>query len=191
MKPPRYPGLFESCVHAIVFQQVSLLAASAIARRLVHALGDRVEHEGVPLFVFPRAEAFLSASEVLLRGAGLSAGKIRAIRNVAEALASGLVDEPTLERASREDAALRLRALHGIGPWSAALILLRGLGRLDVFPGNDSGVRRSLMVAAGRTVDLQPLLDALGLMRGMLYFQLLFARLEAKGALGRPTPLTD
>jgi DNA-3-methyladenine glycosylase II len=78
-----------------------------------------------------------------------------------------------------------LRTIKGIGPWTATLILLRGLGRLDVFPMNDSSVLRNLAFVAGPThLDIDEVLAALGAQRGMLYY-LLLARLELRGDLGR------
>jgi DNA-3-methyladenine glycosylase II len=81
-----------------------------------------------------------------------------------------------------------LRGIKGIGPWSATIILLRGLGRLDVFPGNDTGVASNITLAAGSApLDVQRVLNALGPQRGMLYFHLLLGRLEARGDIGRPS----
>jgi DNA-3-methyladenine glycosylase II len=83
-------------------------------------------------------------------------------------------------------AAAVLCAIKGIGPWTAAVILLRGLGRLDVFPMHDSSVVRNLVLVAGSNepVELEETLAALGRQRGMLYYCLLLARLEARGELG-------
>ena len=60
-----------------------------------------------------------------------------------------------------------------------------GLGRLDVFPGNDSSVAANLALVAGERLDAGPVLETLGSQRGMLYFCLLLARLEARGEIGR------
>lgn len=89
-----------------------------------------------------------------------------------------------LEERSSVDAALLLRRIKGIGPWIAAVILLRGLGRLDVFPGNDSSVAANLQLVAGERLDAGSVLEGLGPQRGMLYFYLLLARLEARGEFG-------
>jgi DNA-3-methyladenine glycosylase II len=60
--------------------------------------------------------------------------------------------------------------------------MLRGLGRLDLFPQNDSGAARSLALAApGIAVDVEAVLATLGPWRGLLYYHLLLARLEARG----------
>ena len=186
VKPPRYPTLWEACVNAIVFQQVSLLAASAILRRLILALGSPLERQGVPLFTFPTAESVLEADDDVLRALGLSAGKLATLRRVGEALASDTLSEALLEERSSPDAAALLRRIRGIGPWTAAVVLLRGLGRLDVFPMNDSSVARNLaMVAGPAPIDTAGTLDALMPQQGMLYYHLLLARLEARGDLGR------
>jgi DNA-3-methyladenine glycosylase II len=189
LRPPRYPLLFEACVNAILFQQVSLQSASAIKRRLTLAIGTRVEHEGVPLAVFPSVQRFLGADDATIRAAGFSAGKLATLRRAGEAIATGALSEAMLEERSSADASLLLRDIKGIGPWTAAVILLRGLGRLDVFPGNDSGVAANLALVAGERIDVGPVLETLGSQRGMLYFTLLLARLDARGEIGKTSDL--
>lgn len=183
LKPPRYPALFEACANAIVFQQVSLRAASAIMRRLILALGTRVESDGVPLAAFPSVEGFLGAADVVIRATGVSAEKLATLRRAGEAIATGAISEAMLEERSSADAALLLRSIKGIGPWTAAVILLRGLGRLDVFPGKDS-VAANLAFLAGDRADAGSIVKTLGSQCGMLYFFLLLARLEARGEIG-------
>jgi DNA-3-methyladenine glycosylase II len=184
VRPPRYPTLWEACVNAIVFQQISLHAASAIMGRLTRGLDEPVEHCGIPLYRFPGPVQVLSAPDSLLRGAGLSAGKRATLRRVAEALGEGALDETHLEKLPSPEIAARLRSIKGIGPWTAVVILLRGLGRLDVFPANDTSVARNLrLVGAPAASAVEPLLDTLGPDRGMLYYHLLLGRLETRGAL--------
>jgi DNA-3-methyladenine glycosylase II len=190
VKPPRYPTLWEACVNAIVFQQLSLASATAIMRRLIVALGQSVKAEGilVPLHVFPPVESFSRASDDLLRQTGLSSSKIATLRRVAEALTSGRIDTAKLEQCKSPSAATILCQIKGIGPWTAAVILLRGLGRLDVFPANDTSVASNIALVSGTaTCDTKSLLDTLGRQRGMLYFYLLLARLESRGEIGRPS----
>jgi DNA-3-methyladenine glycosylase II len=184
LRPPRYPDLFEACANAILFQQVSLHAASAIMRRLLFVLGSEVQHDGVPLVVFPTAERFLDANNTKLRAAGLSASKLATLRRAGEAIATGALTETMLEELPSDDAALLLQGIKGIGPWTAAVILLRGLGRIDVFPGNDSGVQANLTRFAGKRVTAAEVVEKLGSQRGMLYFCLLLARLDARGEIG-------
>lgn len=186
VKPPRYPTLWEACVNAIVFQQVSLFAASAIMRRLLLALAEPFERKGLTLYQFPGFERVLEAKDGTGRAAGLSANKLATLRRVGEALASGALDEEMLEQRNSTDAAALLRQIKGIGPWTATVILLRGLGRLDVFPMNDSSVARNLtLVSRAMPFDVAPALKALGEQRGMLYYHLLLARLETRGELGQ------
>lgn len=191
LRPPRYPDLFEACANAILFQQVSLQAASAIMRRFVLAIGAMAEYDGVPLVAFPRVERFLDTRDAEFRGTGMSAAKLATLRRAAEAIASGTLTETMLEELPSDDAMLLLRGIKGIGPWTAALILLRGFGRIDVFPGNDSGVRASLARVAGMHVSAAHLLEQLGSQRGMLYFCLLLAGLEARGELGKASDVTS
>ena len=185
VRPPRYPTLWEACVNAIVFQQVSLLAASAIMRRMIVALEPSFDVDGRSLYAFPTAEMVLGADDDLLRAAGLSSGKLATLRRVGEALAAGTLDETMLEERASADAAGLLRGIKGIGPWTAAVILLRGLGRLDVFPMNDTSVARNLALVAGSApVDVEGVLHALSPQQGMLYYHLLLARLESRNDLG-------
>ncbi|MEP6989517.1 MAG: hypothetical protein ABJA80_01205 [bacterium] len=190
VKPPRYPGLWEACANAIVFQQVSLRAASTIMQRVIVSAGQSVDVEDMPvrLYTFPTAESVQATPDSVLRSAGLSASKVGALRRVIDALASGALDATTLDGCASHDAAAMLRRIKGIGPWTAAVILLRGLGRLDVFPANDTSVASNIaLVARTAPPDVPRLLDDLGSQRGMLYFHLLLARLEARGEIGRPS----
>jgi DNA-3-methyladenine glycosylase II len=177
LKPPRYPTLWEACAHAILFQQISIYAAAAIMRRAVELLGETVTAGGIRCIAFPPAARWLEASDTVLHAAGISSNKIAHLRSAAAAFAGGTLDEPSLERLSTDEAAQRLRSIRGIGPWSAAVVLLRGMGRLDAFPLRDSGVAGSLSRLAGEThVDQADLLDRLGDVRGMLYYHLLLGR---------------
>ena len=187
VKPPRYPTVWEACVNAIVFQQVSLVAASSILRRMIMALGAPIERDDIALRAFPSVESFQGTSDDVLRSAGLSANKLGALRRVADALLSGALDEASLEERASPDAAALLGRIKGIGPWTATVILLRGLGRLDVFPMNDTSVAANLafVAATAAPIDVDRVLASLGPQRGMLYYHLLLARLEARGDVGR------
>ena len=188
IKPPRYATLWEACVNVIVFQQISLQAASAILERLIVGLGRPVETAGIQSYVFPGVESVLGASDDFLRAAGLSPGKLATLRRVGEALTAGTLHEAMLEERTSPDAAALLCGIKGIGPWTAAVVLLRGLGRLDVFPANDSSVARNLAMVAGTAPpDIDGVVEALRPQQGMLYYHLLLARLESRGELGRPS----
>lgn len=186
IKPPRYRSLWEALVNAIVFQQVSLHAATAVARRLIMAFGTPLESGGTSLYRFPSAERVLRATDEELRAVGLSAGKIATLRRVGAAMDSGALTAKMIEQRSSGEAAALLTQIKGIGPWTATVVLLRGFGRLDVFPMNDSGVARNLTLVTGdERLDVDGTLATLGPQRGMLYFHLLLARLETRGEVGR------
>jgi DNA-3-methyladenine glycosylase II len=144
----------------------------AAVRRLAERAAPLVPVDGATLRPFPSAEAVAAMDEAALRACGLSAAKARAVHAAAEAVRSRELREEDLEALPSAGAAERLLALPGIGPWSAALVLLRGLGRLDVFPAGDSGATRRLRTALPGASGAR-LLDALGPWRGMLYFHLL------------------
>jgi DNA-3-methyladenine glycosylase II len=179
LKPPRYPSLFEALSHAIVFQQISIHAAASIMRRFVTTLGEPVEYAGVAHYPFPRPQNVLQASDASLRAAGLSANKVAHLRSASEAVLSGAVSDERIGALPTEEAIEELCAVRGIGRWSAAVVMLRGFGRLDIFPMKDSGVARSVKLLSGDPdIDLDRLLDTLGPARGMLYFHLLLGRIR-------------
>ena len=177
VKPPRYATLWEACAHSIVFQQISIHAAGAIMRRTVEVIG--VPSKQMAAIAFPTPEALLDASDELLRSAGLSQNKIMHLRSAANAILNGEIDEAEIETLPTPEAVDRLIKVRGIGRWSAAVIMLRGLGRLDTFPMKDSGVARTIKLLSGNPdVDLEGVLETLGPTRGMLYYHLLLGRIR-------------
>jgi DNA-3-methyladenine glycosylase II len=185
VKPPSYPTLWEAIVNAVVFQQVSLAAASSILARLILELSPPVAHRGLRLYPFPGPAAFVASSAERLRACGLSANKVRALHELGTAIAAGTFDERGLASLPTLEVVERLVSLRGIGAWTASVIALRGLGRLDVFPLGDSGIGRGLPALAGDDpADLGEILTVLGEQRGMLYYHVLLGRLEAAGVLG-------
>lgn len=180
VKPPRYPTLWEACAHAIVFQQISIYAAAAIMRRAIERLARAVRAPGVRCVAFPAPARWLECEDEDLFAAGVSRNKVAHLRGTAQAFLDGHIEEAKLARLPTSEAAARLAEIRGIGPWSASVAMLRGLGRLDVFPLRDSGVARTLTLLAGNpNVDQAELLERLGPMRGMLYYHLLLGRLAA------------
>ena len=179
LRPPRYPSLWEALAHAIVFQQISIHAAGAIMRRTVESVSEPIEYGGLRYYPFMNADSLLRSPDSSLRAAGLSANKIAHLRSAAEAVEAGEITGEAIERLPSPEAAQQLCEVRGIGPWSAAVVLLRGFGRLDVFPMKDSGVARSLRALSGDpNIDAHALLEHLGPMRGLLYFHLLLGRIR-------------
>lgn len=182
VKPPRYPSLWETVCNAVVYQQVSIHAAAAILRRTIERYAVAVELDDARIFPVPVPRTLLDADPQELRDVGLSVNKILALKAVARALEAGELDERALEPLSTPALVETLVAHKGIGPWTAAVIALRGFGRLDVFPMNDSGVAKSLRTLTGEAdVQPEPVLAALAPQQGMLYYHLLLGRLHATG----------
>ena len=129
---------FGSLVQAIVYQQLAGAAARAIHGRLLAAMdGD------------PQPAALLALDDPTLRTVGLSAAKVRSLRDLATKVLDGtVVLEPrALGRLSDDEVKARLTTVRGIGPWSADMFLMFQLRRLDVWPVGDFGVRRGYGLA--------------------------------------------
>jgi DNA-3-methyladenine glycosylase II len=182
VKPPRYPSLWETVCNAVVYQQVSIHAAGAILRRVIERYSTEVRIDGARLFAFPQPRTLLEADPADLRSAGLSLNKIAALKAIGAALAEGALDEAALERMPTPELLAALVAHKGIGPWTAAVVALRGFGRLDVFPMKDSGVAAALRALSGDpATQAEPIIAALAPQQGMLYYHLLLGRLNATG----------
>jgi DNA-3-methyladenine glycosylase II len=187
VKPPRYPTLWESVVNAVVFQQVSIHAAAAILRRVIERYAPPHVIADVRLAPFPAPQTLRDADPQELRALGLSINKINALVAVARAIDERRLVEEPLDALPTPELMTALVAHKGIGPWTAAVIALRGFGRLDVFPMNDSGVAASLRTLSSDPVlDAAPIIAALAPQQGMLYYHLLIARLVARGELTLP-----
>ena len=128
---PREP--YEALVRAVAFQQLHARAAEAILGRFV-ALS--------PGAAFPSPGAVLAMDEATLRGCGLSASKAAAVRDIAARALDGTVPDAA-EAAGLDDAALveRLATIRGVGRWTVEMVLMFSLGRPDVLPVDDFGVR--------------------------------------------------
>jgi DNA-3-methyladenine glycosylase II len=127
------PGMeaFTSLVRSIIAQMISTKAARAIAARVETAL--------LPHGITPAAVA--TASEEALRGAGLSRSKVLALKDLAKRAVSGELPLDQLPALSDEEVIELLLPVRGIGRWTAEMFLIFSLGRLDVLPVDDLGLR--------------------------------------------------
>jgi DNA-3-methyladenine glycosylase II len=114
-----------------------LEAGVSIIGRLVQRFGRSVEHRGKQYHASAGAPAIAAARLQQLRACGLSRGKAQTLRNLARMIEAREITEEEISRMPSRQALHALGELPGIGPWSAALVLLRGFGRLDVFPPGD------------------------------------------------------
>ena len=125
------PDGFAVLVHSIISQQISTKAAAAIRARLLASLGP----QGIT------AASLRKAPDLKLRLAGLSAPKIRYLRDLADKVHQGHVPLANLHELSDEEVMEFLLPIHGIGPWTAQMFLIFSLGRLDILPVADFGLR--------------------------------------------------
>lgn len=184
VKPPRFPTVFEAIVNGIACQQLSLTVGIMLLGRLCELCGLR-SPDGRPAFPRPKDIAALTAAS--LRGLGFNRNKARALLELARAVEGGF-DLEALADLDDQAVVERLVALRGIGRWTAEYVLLRGLGRLSMFPGDDVGARTNL----ARWMKLRTPLDYERVRQlarrwdpypGFLYFHLLLKSLEEAGAL--------
>jgi DNA-3-methyladenine glycosylase II len=131
--------VFQSLVQTIIYQQLHSKAADSILSRFEALFGEG--H-------FPSPEQVLAMQPEQLRSAGLSKPKANYIRGIAEKAASGLL--PTLKDCDElgdAEIAQSLTEMKGVGRWTAEMFLIFNLGRLDVLPVHDLGVRKGFQIA--------------------------------------------
>jgi len=188
MKPPRFPTMFEAVVNGFACQQLSLEVGLELLNRLATISSARLGRPGDVRYAFPTAHDIARLPPERYRAIGFSRQKVRALLDLARPITRR---ELELEPLAREDDAVvrqRLLELRGVGRWTAEYVLLRGVGRLRVFPGDDVGAQKRLARWLGRSRPL----DYTGVRRvvkrwqpfaGMVYFHLLLDGLSQAGAL--------
>lgn len=185
LRPPRFANLFEAFASVIPFQQLSLEAGIAVLGRIIEAFGVRLMHGSSTYFAFPDASTIAAASDSALRDCGLSLKKAQTLRRLAHEIHSGRLEETRLEAMPSHQALNELTQQPGVGPWTAGLVLLRGLGRTDVFPDGDTGAARGLraLFSLDRQAQIAPLVARFGNRRGWLYFFNLGTNLLSRGVI--------
>jgi DNA-3-methyladenine glycosylase II len=193
MKPPRFVTVFESVVNAIACQQVTLTLGIRLLNRLAANYGPALQEGDDAAQAFPRPDDLAGLRPQELRRLGFSRQKGHAMIDLARSITEGRFDLDELAELPDEEAVDRLRGLRGVGRWTAEYVLLRGLGRTNIFPGDDVGARNNLQ----RWLHLAEPLDYEGVQRtlarwrrfgGLIYFHLLLDRLEEAGYLQAGTP---
>ncbi len=184
MKPPRLATVFETMANAVACQQITLTQGIRLLNRLAEEYGPALE----AACGFPGPEVLAEQRPEDLRQIGLSYQKADYLTGVARAIVEGRLDLKSLAGMDDAAAEARLRELRGVGRWTAEYVLLRGLGRLDVFPGDDVGAWHNLK----RWLGLRKPLDYARVKRivsrwqpyaGLVYFHLLLDRLDQAGYL--------
>ena len=190
MKPPRFPSVFEAVVNAFACQQLSLEVGLELLNRLAALCGTNAGTRSKPRFAFPTAQKMARLSSEKYQAIGFSRQKTSALLGLARAVTREGLNLETL--ADEDDAVIRgrLLELRGVGRWSAEYVLLRGLGRLDVFPGDDVGAQKGLARWLGRSQRFDYAGVSIAVKRwapfaGLVYFHLLLDQLSRAGVLER------
>jgi DNA-3-methyladenine glycosylase II len=184
MRPPCFPTVFEALVNAVACQQLSLDVGIHLLNRLALRFGPAIGSS----HGFPEPGRLAAADPAELRALGFSGAKARAITGIAAREAAGTLDLEALRAADDDSAREILLGLPGIGRWSAEYVLLRGLARYHVLPGDDVGARNNLRRRFGLPEGAG--YDAVARLSrrwwpygGLVYFHLLLDVLAARGNL--------
>ncbi len=185
VKPVRYPTMFECLTNAITCQLVSLNVGLRVVSRLVERYGERINELDTFPPAFPTTRAISEAKPEDLRSMGFSWQKARALIGLAQGIDEGSIDFDVLPELEDRAAVEHLTAIKGVGRWTAEYTLLRGLGRIHVFPGDDVGARNTLgrWLDNGEPLDYATVRDSLARWNaygGLIYFHMLLLGLEMK-----------
>lgn len=132
---------FQALVRSVTFQQLNGKAAETILGRVLALY---------PAKKFPSPEDLLATPDEKLRAAGLSRNKTAALKDIAAKTIAGVVpDSRTIKKLSNEEILERLTSVRGVGPWTVEMLLMFTLGREDVFPVTDFGVRKGFALTYG------------------------------------------
>ncbi|MBW1988528.1 MAG: DNA-3-methyladenine glycosylase 2 family protein [Deltaproteobacteria bacterium] len=173
VKPLRPQTLFEMLVVAVTEQQISMAAARKIRGRVVERFGEAAGD--LPVFPAPRALARASIEDLM--ACGLSRRKAEYIQDLAQKVENGSFDPEGLRDLDDGEVRREVESLRGFGRWSADYLLVRGLGRADVVPVDDLGVRDVVgrYLGDGKRMgaeDVKKALEPLAPFRGLAVYYL-------------------
>ena len=194
LKPPRFPSIFEALVNAISCQQLSLDAGLQIQNRFAQHIGKKMNSHDGTFYAFPIPEDVAKCSVVELKKLGFSTNKCKTLIDLSSQIISDETLFNNLENKTNDEIVKLLCQFKGIGRWSAEYVLLRGLGKIEMFPGDDVGASKNLQLF----LHLKTKLDYQQISKitkkwypyaGFIYFHLLLQKLNKKGLLNRRTNL--
>jgi DNA-3-methyladenine glycosylase II len=145
LRPVCFWTPWEAACWAMLSQRTSMRTASVLKQRIARDLGPTVAVDGRELTAFPSPEVVLDATEL----PGVNALKLERIHGLAVAASDGRLTAAALRSASTADALAALQRLPGVGPFSAALILIRGAGAPDVFTTSEARLLSTMRDAYG------------------------------------------
>lgn len=134
LKPEKNVSLFQSLVRSVAYQQLTGKAAATILGRVKNLFPEKL---------FPEPQDLVKIPDEQLRAAGLSRAKIAAVKDIAAKTLDGVVpDAKIIRKMSDAEILERLTTIRGVGSWTVEMLLMFRLGRPDVLPATDYGVRK-------------------------------------------------
>jgi DNA-3-methyladenine glycosylase II len=185
LKPVCFPSVFEAVVNGIACQQLSLLVGILLLNRLTKRFGSAALNQ---IRSFPDPAGLALAKMRSLRSLGFNTNKAKALIELSRAIRDRRLDLEAVAALDNQAALETILKIKGVGRWTAEYALLRGLRRLDSFPGDDVGAQKSL----ARFSNLKPPLSYDEVQRvvavwqpyaGFIYFHLLLAKIQNAGWL--------
>jgi DNA-3-methyladenine glycosylase II len=188
MKPPRFPTVWESIVNGVACQQLSLTVGIILLNRLSSACGLAFPGRNGVSYAFPRPEDLAVTAPETVRSLGFSGAKTRTLIELSREISEKRLDLESLTDLKNDRAVSELVELRGVGRWTAEYAMLRGMGRLDLFPGDDIGARNNLeqWMRLRKPLDYDRVAHVLRRWKpfgGLVYFHLLLDRLAKAGYL--------
>lgn len=139
LSPQKKLSPFETLVEAITYQQLTVKAATTIFNRVKGIYNNAI---------FPLPEDFLNTPDETLRNAGLSSAKVLAIKDLSQKTLDGVVPSSrSISHMNNEKIIERLISIRGIGRWTAEMLLIFKMGRMDILPVDDYGIRKGFSIA--------------------------------------------
>ncbi len=186
LKPPRFPSMFEALVNGIACQQITLTLGIQLLNRLATNYGISIKEKNA--FAFPRPQDIAGLDIEDVRKLGFSKQKARAIIELAQVFMNDYLEFENMESLDDETIRVRLCDLRGVGRWTAEYAMLRGLGRIHLFPGDDVGARNKLRrwLKLEKPISYEDVRDILSRWEpcgGFIYFHLLLGSLAEEGLL--------
>ncbi len=188
LKPPRFPSIFEALVNAISCQQLSLDAGLQIQNRFVQYVGKSMSDADGTFYAFPIPKDVANCSIPELKKLGFSTNKCGTLIELSSRVLADETLFDDLEVKTNNEIVTFLCQFKGIGRWSAEYVLLRGLGKIEMFPGDDVGAAKNLQLL----LHIKTKLDYEQISKitkkwypyaGFIYFHLLLQKLNNKGLL--------
>lgn len=182
LKSPTTPTVFEALIDSITEQQISLVAAHSMQRKLIRVFGEKLKLDGKSYFAFPTPGKLAGASLPSLRECGLSGRKSEYIKDISALVAAGKLDlEKFKTYGSNEEITEELSRIRGIGIWTSEMTMIRGLRRMDAIPADDIGLQAHIshFYRKGQKItstELRGIAESWGEWRGLAGYYLIVAR---------------